>query len=53
MIKDANPKPSVLLVSNGSDAAVFAANGVGRAVEETNIAVLGPGQGSLITDLAP
>ena len=43
MIKDAYPKPSVLRVSNGRDAAIFAANGLGPTVEETDIAVLGPG----------
>jgi hypothetical protein len=43
VIEDADPKSSILLVSNGSDAAVFAAYGLGRAVEETDIAVLSPG----------
>ena len=43
VIEDADPKPAVLRFSNGRDAAVFAANGLGRAVEEADIAVLGPG----------
>jgi hypothetical protein len=44
VIENADPKPSILLVSNGRDAAVFAANGLGRAVEKTDIPVLGPGR---------
>ena len=43
MIEDADPKPAVLCFSNGRDPAVFTANGLGRAVEETDIAVLSPG----------
>ena len=43
VIEDADPKPSVLHVLNGRDAAVFAANGLGRTVEEADIAILGPG----------
>ena len=43
MIEDANPKPAVLRFSDGCDAAIFAANGLGRAVQEADIAVLGPG----------
>jgi hypothetical protein len=44
MIEDTNPKSSVLRVSNGCDAAVFAADGFSPAVEETDVAVLGPGR---------
>jgi hypothetical protein len=43
VIEDADPKPAILFFSNGSDAAIFAANGLGRAVEEADIAVLSPG----------
>src|SRR5215510_776903 len=43
MIEDANPEPAVLRLSNGSNAAIFTSNGLGRAVEQTDIAILGPG----------
>jgi hypothetical protein len=43
MIEGPNPKPSVLRVSNRRNPAVFAANGLGAAVEKTDIAVFGPG----------
>ena len=43
MIEDPDPEPSVFCFSNGSDVAIFAANGLGCAVEEADIAVLSPG----------
>src|SRR5881396_690588 len=43
VIENADPKPSVLRVAYGSDAAIFATNGLARAVEEPDIAVLSPG----------
>ena len=43
MIEDADPEPAVLRLSNGRDPAVFTTNGLGRAVENADIAVLSPG----------
>jgi hypothetical protein len=40
VIEHADPKPPVLRFSNRRDPAVLAANGLGRAVEEADIAVL-------------